>query len=91
MKAFSIISLVVFVLALVSLGANTGSADDLLGTASVASLLGIALSITNLVAMRKRVQGVSGTHELEKLFELKQKGVLTEDEYNTKKSEVLAG
>lgn len=92
MKAFSIIALVLFSLLLFGI-LGSSSTDEIQGGGFLAAALGIALSISSLVALKKKApQGAaSQTSELEKLFQLKEKGVLTEEEYLRKKTEVLAG
>jgi hypothetical protein len=92
MKAFSIVALITISLNLLTVLFSTDT--DAVSFAGVtASLIGIALAIASLATMRKKSGSAGGlpqTSQLEKLYELRQKGALTEEEFQAKKAQVLA-
>lgn len=92
MKVMSIIGLIWFPLCLiVSVIGFVG--DDVQASANYGMagiLYGIPLAIVGLVeSNKKKKTEINVSQELLKLFELKEKGVLTEDEFQAKKNAFL--
>ena len=98
MKAMSIIGIILFsIFTITYLDDNTppeGSAyEDAYYSGLLGVLFGLAYSIVGLVYVRKHKKNPevqNYTLEIIKLGELKEKGLLTEEEFETKKSQLLS-
>ena len=91
MKAMSIIGVILFSLLLVGMIVASGDNDQELASmlGVYAILYGIPLSIVGIVKSTRKKQKVDVTQELLTLNMLKEKGALSEEEFNEKKLELL--
>lgn len=91
MKVMSIIGIVWFSLSLICIAAFLGSdSESAAGWGVLGMLYAIPYSIVGLVkSSNASKKGTNITQELIKLAELKEKGILTEDEFQAKKIDLL--
>ncbi len=98
MKTMSIIGIVIFIITLLIYSAHIHAMYDLMSVTPidiinlVGLVYGLSFSIVILVISTKMRMNYTNTNiadELIKLSELKDKGVLTEEEFNTKKTKLF--
>jgi len=91
MKVMSIIGIVWFSLSFFcAIGLNNGMNDEAVGWGILGMLYAIPYSIVGLIQSNKKKQTEkSTTQQLIELAELKEKGILSEDEFQAKKIDLL--
>ena len=90
MKIMSIIGIVLFSLSLICILAFLESdIEASAGWGMLGMLYAIPLAIVGLVKSNKPKKELNVTAELVKLSELKEKGILSEDEFQAKKKDLL--
>lgn len=92
MKAMSIIGIVWFSLSILFIiGFNNNANDEAVGWGILGMLYAIPYAIAGLVFSYKKpkVRSRDITAELAKLGELKEKGILTEEEFTNRKNKLL--
>lgn len=91
MWVMSIIGVVWFSLSLICIFAFADTdIDAALGWGMLGLAYAIPYSIVGIVTTKKKKgSGLDGTQELVKLNQLKEKGILTDDEFQQKKQEIL--
>ena len=91
MKVMSIIGIVWFSLSLICIVSFTnGMNDEAVGWGILGMLYAIPYAIVGLLKSNKKDKAeISAIQELVKLNELKEKGILTDDEFQAKKVDLL--
>jgi hypothetical protein len=91
MKVMSIIGIVWFSLSLICvIGFSNSMNDEAVGWGMLGMLYAIPYSIVGLIQSNKKNQTEkSATQQLIELAELKEKGILSEDEFQAKKIDLL--
>lgn len=91
MWVMSIIGVIFFSLVLIfMIGVSDTDLEAAIGLGLLGMVYGIAYSIVGIATTRKKKRSnPDSTQELIRLNELKEKGILTDDEFQRKKQEIL--